>query len=245
MTIVIGVICKEGVVIGSDSSATFLAGNLNIHTVEQKIKKVTVIHDNKVMCGSGEVALSQRFEQIISRYWLNSDLTNKSDIDITVDLYQSTLKDFQLTNSNFNQFCSCLAFFHNDSFSLCEFPLKTFLPELKSESLWYVSMGSGQIITDPFLGFVRKIFWNDKQPCLNDGIFGTIWALNHAIEVNPGGIGAPVQIGILDNNTKSARLLSDSELEEHIECVSDFENHIRRYRREIFSTPTKEIPKVT
>ena len=242
MTVIIGVICKDGAIIGSDSSATFAAGN--VRTVEQKTKKVILIDDNKIMCGTGEVALSQRFEQIIQRYWRDNDLSLKSQIDIAKELYNITFTDFKQTNSNFNQFGACLSFYHNGSFCLCEFPWQTFLPEFKTESLWYVSMGSGQPITDPFLGFVRKIFWEDKQPSLNEGIFGTIWALNHVIDVNPGGIGNPVQIGVLDNSAKSAKLLTERELEEHIEYVNDFEKYMKRYKKEFFGNHSKEIPQV-
>ena len=217
MTLIVGVLCEDGVVIGSDSSATFTDGGR--HTVEQKTKKVTIIDDDKIMCGAGEVALSQRFAQVINRFWEQPEISQKSNIDIGVALFQSAFQDFRNTNSGFHQFAACLAFFHNDDFHLCEFPINTGLPEFKSKDLWYVSMGSGQYIADPFLGFVRKIFWDDKQPNLSDGIFGTIWTLNHAINVNPGGIGAPVQIGILDNKTKSVKLLSDDELQEHLKII--------------------------
>jgi hypothetical protein len=40
MTILIGVVCEDGIVIGADSSATFSAGQ--IPTIEQPIKKVYV-----------------------------------------------------------------------------------------------------------------------------------------------------------------------------------------------------------
>ena len=48
-------------------------------------------------------------------------------------------------------------------------------------------MGSGQPITDPFLALMRSIFWGDGLPTVQDGTFAVTWALEHAIEVNPGG----------------------------------------------------------
>ena len=41
MTILIGVLCKDGVVIGADSSATFDAGG--IRTIEQPTKKIDLL----------------------------------------------------------------------------------------------------------------------------------------------------------------------------------------------------------
>ena len=54
MTVLIGVLCSDGVVIGSDSAATFTAGNLR--TIEQPCKKIHVIKNNILVRGLGLLA---------------------------------------------------------------------------------------------------------------------------------------------------------------------------------------------
>ena len=59
------------------------------------------------------------------------------------------------------------------------------------------------------------------------------WALDHAIELNPGGINGPSQIAILtrdDGNLLSARLLDDYEVAEHLNSVRGAESHLALYR---------------
>ena len=48
MTAVVGVLCKDGVVVGSDSSATF-GPHPQFHTIEQRCKKISVIEDRIIV----------------------------------------------------------------------------------------------------------------------------------------------------------------------------------------------------
>jgi 20S proteasome alpha/beta subunit len=53
MTILIGVLCEDGIVIGADSSATFTHGPAK--TIEQPTKKVATIGEDLVFAGTGSV----------------------------------------------------------------------------------------------------------------------------------------------------------------------------------------------
>lgn len=66
--------------------------------------------------------------------------------------------------------------------------------EQVTDDLPFVALGSGQIIADPFLAFIRRIFWDDKPPNVEQGLFAAVWAIQHAIETNAGGVGPPIQI---------------------------------------------------
>src|SRR5690606_12875728 len=48
----------------------------------------------------------------------------------------------------------------------------------------FIAVGSGQQLADPFLAFLRRIFWKDHLPTLNEGIFAALWTLKHAIDLN-------------------------------------------------------------
>lgn len=59
MTILVGIKCKDGVLIGSDSSATFAAGQ--IRTIEQTTKKIEIVDGKIIVAGTGQIGLGQRF----------------------------------------------------------------------------------------------------------------------------------------------------------------------------------------
>ena len=95
-----------------------------------------------------------------------------------------------------------------------------------------MSKGSGQPITDPFLALMRSVFWKDRPPSVQDGTFAVTWALEHAIEANPGGINGPIRVAVLERGTTSgaslsARFLDDWELEEHKENIAAAKDQLR------------------
>jgi hypothetical protein len=98
------------------------------------------------------------------------------------------------------EFGCLVAFQLGASYKLLEFSVAHLQPEFKTPGLWFASMGSGQPITDPFLGFLRRVFWppqKQESPGISEGIFFATWALIHAIDVNPGGINGPLQLAVL------------------------------------------------
>lgn len=246
MTIVIGLLCQDGVVIGSDSSATFASGNTA--TIEQKIKKVNIIDEHVIVAGTGQVGLGQRFNFTVEQFWRQGGFKNKAPIEAVKELAAAGIRDFVSTNTKPGQYGALMAVAVNGRFNLCEFALNDFQPELKTpDSLWYVSMGCGQPITDPFLGLMRKVFWHDKPPRINEGIFAVYWALQHTIELNPGGINGPIQIATIAQTEKGyrARLLSDAELSEHNDNVEGAIKHLEGYKEILQGKSSKvalEIP---
>jgi len=94
-------------------------------------------------------------------------------------------------------------------------------------------MGIAQPITDTFLGFIREIFWKEGLPSINDGTFAAVWTLEHAIQVNSGGVNGPVQVAILEkskNNELEARILGKDELGEHSQAVNDAKEALREFK---------------
>ena len=53
MTILVGLLCKDGIVIGSDSSATF--GTMQNRTIEQPTDKIEIIDGKVIIAGTGQV----------------------------------------------------------------------------------------------------------------------------------------------------------------------------------------------
>ena len=232
MTAIVGALCQDGVVIGSDSSVTFGTGSTK--TIEQPTEhKITIVKSNLIMAGTGAVGLGQRFVHILEDPDTPTIIQKRKPIQAAVDICKRTVENFMGTGASKGAFGALLAFESGGKYHLCEFAAADFQPELKTVDCWFVSMGSGQPILDPFMALLRKIFWRHSQPMVSDGVFAITWALLHAIDVNPGGINAPPRIAVLerspDAKQTTARMLSEAELLEHVSNVSGVEEYLRAY----------------
>lgn len=223
-----GVYCTDGVVIGTDSAATFAAGQ--VRTIEQRIKKIDIVSDRVIVAGTGEVGLGQRFHAIVEAGW-KSGLFQRPPIEIGKLLSAEAIKDFGTTNAP-RDFGALVAFPCKKRPYLLEFSPHAFQPELKTDRLWYVSMGSGQAIGDPFLGFIREVFWHDGIPSCREAVFAVTWTISQAIALNTGGVGGPVQIATISHKGGElvAEELSLGQIAEHEDNVRGAIQHLRTYR---------------
>jgi 20S proteasome alpha/beta subunit len=73
MTLIIGILCSDGAVLGADGAATFGPG-LGETTIRQPVRnKLRVIGSDAVAGMSGSVGLSQRFSAMIEPAILGDD----------------------------------------------------------------------------------------------------------------------------------------------------------------------------
>ena len=69
MTAIVGIRCKDGVVIGSDSSATFGDG-VGRGVIEQLTsRKIQIVGESVIVAGTGAVGHMQRFSAVIQTLW--------------------------------------------------------------------------------------------------------------------------------------------------------------------------------
>jgi hypothetical protein len=249
MTVIIGALCTNGVVIGCDSSATYSDGSGK--TIEQPTSdKIEIISSPPVITAvTGQFGLAQRFREILKRPNTLQSIERDIPLKAARMIAGLTVEDFIATKATKGEFGALMASHHNGTFALCEYAEKDFQPEFKTEERWFAAMGSGQRIVDPFLALMRRIFWPNSQPTVSGGIFAVMWALDLAIEVNPGGINGPARIAVLEMSKKAghhvARWLDEDELDEHKDNVVELEEHLREYRRNFGGSgglSTKEQP---
>lgn len=252
MTVLVELYCTDGVVIGADSVATFAHGP--IPTISQHTTKIEIIEDKLIVATTGSVGLSQRLDYHVAEEWREKGF-QKGVHPVSTNISRRTLGDFQDTgvprHSQLGwQFGALLAAPIGDKQCLIEYDTVNFQPEQKTETLLFVSMGSDQPIADPFLGFIRRVLWNNEVPTLREGIFGALWALEHTIILTPGMVGGPPQLAILERAEKGkwhARKLNDDDLGEHKGHCKDIEEHIRGYRPKILAQDedkkTPDLPK--
>jgi 20S proteasome alpha/beta subunit len=63
VTIAIGLLCEDGIVIGADSSATFTAGQFP--TIEQRVARVFPVGEEMLHSGTGRMGVGQRLHDIL------------------------------------------------------------------------------------------------------------------------------------------------------------------------------------
>jgi len=195
MTVLVGVFCKDGVVVGADSAATFAAGQ--VRTIERRPRKIEIVLEKVIVASTGQVGLGQRFGAVVQKGWSDNKF-KLSPIDVGKYLSASAIADFASTGAP-RQLGALVAFPCEQKLCLCEFDPEHFQPEVKNDRLWYVSMGSGQAIADPFLGFIREVMWHDGLPTNQEAVFAVTWTISQAIKLNPGGINGPIQVAVLSD----------------------------------------------
>lgn len=247
MTAIVGILCRDGLVIGTDSSTTFGSG-MGDRTIEQPSEKLKIVSDTIIVAGTGQVGLGQRFGRIIEQaYDSKVFLGGKHHIAVGTELCQRALADFASTNVQRGSYGALIGFPLGDKACLCEFSPADFQPEFKTEAIWYCSMGSGQPITDPFLALMREIFWRGGLPTVQDATFAATWALDHAVQVNPGGINGPVRIAVLERHSGKlrARLLESDYLEEHRQNIEQAKERLRTFpsSQRADAPDTPDVPK--
>ena len=180
------------------------------------------------MLARGEIGLGQRFVEATGKLWRENKLKGLSSVEIGRMLSSTAVADFKSTRLDQVDYGALVAL-PRERPQLIEFSHGLFQPEVKSEANWYVSIGSGQTVADPLLGFVRKTFWGDERPTKSEGIFAAAMVLTLACEMAPSGVALPIRMAVLGSD-KKARELTDDELQEHREHVDGALQHFKAYR---------------
>ena len=231
MTALVGIYCKDGVVIGADSAATSSAAG-GMRTIEQPVMKIEIVDERIIIAGTGQIGLGQRFCSRTRDMWRAKKFAAMDAMTTANTMAAAAISDFASTNATRGQYGALVAYPSRGDRNLVEFSIDDFQPEFKNSNLWYVSMGSGQTIIDPLLALMREVFWSDGPPSIQDAVFATTWMLDHAVAINPGGVNAPVRLAILEKSKDewSARLLSDDELLEHRANIDAAKDALRNYK---------------
>src|SRR5690606_6015720 len=106
-------------------------------------------------------------------------------------------------------------------------------PEEATVSLPFICLGSGQSLADPFMAFIRSIFWEESSlPTIPEATFATLWAIQQSVSVAPGGLAEPIHIYVLegDGQRYKARELEQSELDEHRQAIAQAREALAHFR---------------
>jgi len=210
VTLIVGILCSDGVVMASDSAATLSTG-MSPTIGQQAVKKVINLSNAILYASTGAVGMSQLVWHTVSTLWNEnpSRLKNASDDGSLMKLLGSeiakTVGQYLQTGALVRQLGM------DGSASLCKsmvaIPVQkiptlfTFdfggQPEKATDELPFVAMGSGQPIADPFLAFLKRLLWPKRLPTLAEGRLAAVWTIAHVTHTNPGGVGGDIQLWVL------------------------------------------------
>jgi len=249
LTLIVGIACSDGIVLASDSAATFaMEGMPTIG--QQQVTKIQTLSEVVLYASTGAVGISQLIANSLKTRWdkkefsgigTPEEMMHKIGVGIC-ELVRPYLESANLTRS-LNK---------DPSPSLCKcivgIPVKkkpcllTFdyngAPEAVSAELPFVSMGCAQGIADPFLALLRRLLWqpgSTSPPTIAEGRLVAAWTIEHARLTNPGGVGGPIQLSTLsaDGVAKSG----NEDIQEHLARIHSAEKALVEQLR-----PTTEGP---
>lgn len=250
MTLLVGIKCTDGVVIGSDSAVTFADAQGQWTISQSHSKKIDVLDEQIIVAGTGDVGLNQRFIELVTANWHNrANHPDEGIVEFVRRISSRAIENFASTGvspiQGQGRYGALVAIPVGESGELTEFPTDL-QPEIKTDENWYVSMGAGQAVADPLLGFVRSIFWQNGPPNRQEGIFAVTLVLELAFSMAPAGVSAPIQIATLQRENDKAfisRRLSEDELTEHRNVAESALTHFRHFKKQ--QLPEIQIPTPT
>jgi hypothetical protein len=228
MTLLVGIRCKEGVIVAADQAVTFTASDR--FTISHLACKISVLKNRVIIAGTGSVGAAQRFCETAEQIWDQIDgKAAATPLAVCRTLAAAGIRDFQGTQMPAKSLGALMAFpcLNGGGPQLCEFGSEDFQPELKDSGTWFVSMGSGQLLADSYLGFMRDVFWRKGMPSLQHGLFAAAWVMRQSIRVAPGYVSEPVDIAVLEG--AGARKLDLAEVRYHMDVADQATEHFGKF----------------
>jgi len=232
MSLLVGILCSDGVVIASDSSRAGGAGGPA--TAEQPVEKTRVVARDLVFAATGPVGLGQRLEATLGELREDSRFSEWQHMAIARSISAEAMRDFASTRSDLAGFGALVAFRCATGVHLCELTEGKLQPEFKGPESWFASMGRARATAESLLGLVHRTLFADRRPSLAEGVFAAAWSLEHAMRLRPGRVQGPPQIAVLADDPADplcpARLLSPTELADVLGKVRRVEEHLGQVR---------------
>lgn len=244
--------------VGADGAATL--GSVTQFTVQQPVKKLTRIEGTVIIGVSGPVGLGQRFAGEMKKLWVGSRIPKQSFEAMTTirdAFWPHAEREWKAAESVARTLGQAAAQSAMSS-SVVAIPIQRepYLfqfdhqcsPEEATADLPFIAVGSGRTLADPFLAFLKKIFWQNKAPNLSEGTLAALWTLRHAIEMNTGGVSDPVQMMVLEspdgsNRNWRSRELTADDFAEHDQAIAAAEESLANFRdAQKSSTPSDSPP---
>lgn len=236
MTSILGIQCRDGIVIGADSMITMRAahGDIQLDGI-----KVHLPGERGIVAYAGDVGTSQAVLDHLELQW-NEIAVAENRLEARELILQSVQRatGFQPgvpEGPGERPDFACLVGLTIQNRPVLWMFMDAPPAREARDGLYFLTAGTGQHFVFLFQKFLERIFWRASRPStVSDGIFSAMWTLSHIIDANATmGIGGPPQIAVLENRPTGAwhsRLLTASELGEHKQQIQTLESSMRRVK---------------
>jgi 20S proteasome alpha/beta subunit len=262
VTLLVGILSTEGVVIATDRQVTH--GTLGSATVAQAGSKVEIIGGQALYACAGPISVGQQIHSAI--VGLQPRFGGQSCAD-AVQLIQEqvrailnpafeTAKKAQTVMGQVALFdilsTGLLTAKFRDGIHVLDINQQGLCEILSIDKVPFVCQGSGKPNADPILRFLWNIYWSSQRPTLREAILAGYWTVKIAIELKSPMVGYTPDVFVLENAGKHgkhvrARKVDDNELAAHDEFILAVENSMRDVRRSLIDSealPTPSPPTV-
>jgi len=245
MTLIVAIKCKEGIVMGADSAVTSSTGS-GQQTAMQPAKKLSIIDDKIIIGVSGSVGLSQFYTKEIEELWKSErcfkhKTVKQLRLKITDALrkhlererkFASSTKDvFEMMIQHELNSHTLIAMPLDNEPILLEYP-PTLSSEEKDERFPTVAIGIAQPIADPFLYFLRRVFWPNRLPTIGEGKMAAFWALDYSIKAAPSNVSEPIKMAILEKSGDDVKAceVPEQELSTLAQFIDEAEDYLKGFK---------------
>jgi hypothetical protein len=210
--------------------------------------KIQIFNEAVIVATTGAVGFSQRLHFHIEAAIKGGVFSNFTTREATANIPKRFIPDLQESKvTTWGQdglrFGAIIAAAVKDGPFLAEFGTTDFQPEIRTGKLFFVSMGSGQMLADPFLAFVCRVLWRGQMPDVDHGKFGVYWVLAHTIKLAPGKVGPPIHLATL-REIDGKWIAQEQDTQESAQYIDALENYIGGFapKATIEEAPSEPIP---
>ena len=236
MTLIVGIWTENGMVLASDSAASYSTGQF-MTIGQQEVTKIQKLADPILFASTGSIGISQVVSQRLAEMWKKNELGGISSPEEMMrqigeqigGLVSPFLKSANhlrpLGVDPAGSLCKCLAAFPvKQRAHLFSFDYNG-APERATRELPFVAMGSGQGIADPFLALLKRLLWSASPPTLPEARLAAVWTIDHVRRTNPGGVAGKTQLAVLQpkDGKLEAVVCPEDDIQEHMEKIADAE----------------------
>jgi hypothetical protein len=248
VTVLVGVLCSDGAVIGADGISTSAMGQFPLIHLESN-PKIEIFGNAVIIATTGPVGYAQRLHHhidlavkggVFKNFSAREATNNISDRFIT-ELQKSKAPSHPQEGIGFGGLMAAAP--GKEGPFLAEFATTNFQPEMKIGKTFFASMGSGQMLADPFLAFVCRVLWKNQMPTVDNGKCGVYWVLAHTIKLAPGRVGLPICLATL-RKIDAAWVAKEEDTQESAQYVDALEEHIGGFEQPpIEEAKAEPVPK--
>lgn len=217
MTIVVGIKCVDGIVLGCDSMLT--VGGF----AQQSGQKIHVLNcaPQQLYAFSGDLSFAERFRAIAAAC-SNHINTSLHMLDYATTIGSAVVKNFSATGLDplKVELITALAFVRNGEPELCEFTRGS-QPRFLDAHHYRCVFGSGAVAATPFLKFLTDTLLPNRQPTLAEGKLLAAWAIKYSIDTLSGSVGGPIDMATIEKNGGSwiLREYDQQEVQEALQAI--------------------------